>query len=161
MPKLYLMCGLPFSGKTYAGRKIADIIEGKFLSYDEIWKELFDQTGKDTSWEELTAIIQGRIQDYLLQGENVVYDTLNDTVGNRNQLRDIAQSCGAPTFIVYMDTPMEIISARQKENEQSNQRHTVLEEKFKEAKERFEKPANERNIIVIKPDTGLATKFSK
>lgn len=158
--KLYIICGLPFSGKSFNGKKIAELTNGQFLSYDELWKEMFDKTGKDFPWIELTRIAHSRISEALMKNTSIVYDTLNDTIANREVLRNLARDNNSEAVTVYINTPMEVITIRRKENEETKVRHSVPEDKFQEAADRFEAPiSSEENVIEIKPDTDLQEIF--
>ena len=39
MPKLYIMCGLAFSGKSTLARKIAEHTNSKLIAFDKLWVE--------------------------------------------------------------------------------------------------------------------------
>ena len=84
MATLFIMCGLPFSGKTILSKKIAERFGIKGISYDELWKEIHDNEGHDPNWEELCSIAEARIAAELKAGRSVVYDVLNDTKGNKD-----------------------------------------------------------------------------
>jgi predicted kinase len=153
------MCGLPFSGKSYTGKKIAELTGAEFLSYDILWQAIKDFTGVDLGWEELSAEAHKRIKKVLESGNSIVYDTLNDTVHNRDVLRNIAKECKSEAFVVYMDTPLEIISQRRKENLINKERHSVADTNFRDAQQRFEPPYHEDNVIIITPETNLKDHF--
>lgn len=39
MSKLYIMCGLAFSGKSTLARKIAEHTNSKLIAFDKLWVE--------------------------------------------------------------------------------------------------------------------------
>ena len=39
MPVLFVVCGLPFSGKTMLAEKIARSADAVLVSYDALWRE--------------------------------------------------------------------------------------------------------------------------
>ena len=39
MSKLYIMCGLAFSGKSTLARKIAEHTKSKLIAFDKLWVE--------------------------------------------------------------------------------------------------------------------------
>jgi len=150
MPTLYIMCGLPFSGKTYLGKLIAKN-EHKciLLSYDEMWQQNFEATGKDTPWEELTAQAYQTITDNLILGNSAVYDTLNDNPYNRNKLAHLAHSLNCNYKIIYLDFSVELIKSRLNINRLHSTRHDVSDENFANALNSFQPPEGEANVIRI------------
>jgi predicted kinase len=155
------MCGLPFAGKSFNGEKIAEIVGAEFIAYDRMWQQVFNETGKDPSWEELSVIIQQKIAASLVKGKSIVYDTLNDTKDNRDYLRELASENGAEAQTVYLNTPTEVIAMRRKDNKVTKVRHDVADDKFNEAVERFESPIGEQNVIEILPETNLSEVFRR
>ncbi len=140
MPTLFVICGLPFSGKTYLSKKLAEKLAIKRISYDDLWKEINQKESRDPSWEELCSIVESQIADELKAGRSVIYDTLNDTVGNREKLRKVAQGSNGEAIVVYADTPLDLIHSRRKENITSRDRLDVLEINFQVALNKFEVP---------------------
>jgi predicted kinase len=158
-PKLYIMCGLPFSGKSYTGKKIAELIDGEFLSYDELWVELDSSGDKNPSYERLSELAQTRIRESLKNGRSIVYDTLNDTFGNRELLRKIAKEVGCEAITIYMNTSKEVINQRRQENEKTKERHSVTDETVEEYSAKFEAPIGEEKVIEIKPGDDINEKL--
>lgn len=153
---LYIMCGLPFAGKSYTGKKIAELVQGTFISYDQLWKELDDSGEKNPSWERLTELAKEKIRESLRNGTSIVYDTLNDVVDQREALREVAKESGHEAITVFMNTPVDVINARRLKNEETKERHTVTDETLEEYIGRFEPPIGETNVIEVTPDTDLS-----
>ena len=148
MPTLYLMCGLPFSGKTYLSKKVAEKFGIERISYDELWNEIHTKEDRDPSWEELCSIAETRIGNELKAGRSVVYDTLNDTKGNRDKLRSVAKDAGGGAVVVYTKASRELIERRRTEAKTTGERHSVSEENFTQAFDRFEEPSDEESAVV-------------
>ncbi|MDP3989154.1 MAG: ATP-binding protein [bacterium] len=137
---LFIICGLPFSGKTYLSTKISESFGIQRISYDDLWKEIHQKESRDPNWEEICSIVEARVADELKAGRSVVYDTLNDTVGNREKLKKIAKNNDGEAIVIYADTPLDVIHSRRKENVESGDRHEVSEKNFQGALDRFEVP---------------------
>ncbi len=159
MATLFIMCGLPFSGKTYLAKRIAERFGIVGISYDELWREVNEKESRNPSWEELCLIAESRIAAELKADRSIVYDTLNDTVGNREKLRKVAESVGGKAIIVYANTPLEVVRQRYSENKNSKERHDVPEDKIQEAIDRFEPPQTGETFVERKPDQDLNNWF--
>jgi predicted kinase len=153
MPVLFVVCGLPFSGKTMLAEKIARAADAVLVSYDALWRENWDARGVSLGWEELSEIAERRLARALDSGRATVYDTLNDTRGNRDRLRDLATRCGAQALIVFADTPLSVIEARRRENDARPTRHGVGDDDFRAALARFEPPQPDEPTRYFTPDT--------
>lgn len=144
------MCGLPFSGKTYLSKKIAEKLSIERISYDELWNEIHAKETRDPSWEELCSIAEARIRDELKADRSVVYDTLNDTKGNRDKLRVIAKDVGGEAIVVYTKASRELIEKRRTESKNTGERHIVSEDNFIQAFDRFEEPVGDE-VMMVRP----------
>jgi predicted kinase len=159
-PKLFIMCGLPFSGKSFAGREIAKLVNGVFISYDQLWVELDTNGEKNPSWERLSELAYKKIRGSLENSISIVYDTLNDVVSQRGKLRKIAKAVGCEAITLYMNTPVEVINQRRLQNESTKERHPVTDETLKEYIGRFESPIGEQNVIEVLPNNDLSILLS-
>jgi tRNA uridine 5-carbamoylmethylation protein Kti12 len=152
---LFIMCGLPFSGKSYLSRQIAKHLHTNLVSYDTLWQEMKQKTGREHSREELSVEAEKQIGHDLKERRSVAYDTLNDTVGNREKLRQLAQKQNAQALVIYTNTPSEVIKQRQAANETAKERHSVPNDKFQESVNRFEPPTPDEPTIEFTPDDNL------
>ncbi len=159
-PVLYIMCGLPFSGKSFLSRQIASELGIELLSYDQQWVVTKEANGRELSYEELMAFLQEKIRKDLKSGQSVVFDTLNDTVGNRDKLREIADEVNAQAVVIYTDTPAEVIQERREQNKNTKERHSVPENKLSEAVARFEPPVEKERVKIFKPGDDLSAFIS-
>src|SRR3989338_2110441 len=116
MTKLYIMCGLAFSGKSTLARKIAERTGSKLIAFDKLWVEKDKENpvpNGDEGWKFIRKIGQDEIAKSLQKGNSVVYDDNNIRFEHREELRDIARKAGARTIVVYLNTPMEVIRKRE------------------------------------------------
>src|SRR5687768_15063972 len=94
MPKstLYIMCGLPFSGKTTLARTLANECGFVHLDLDAIARanSLFPEEGiNDEQWGQVFREVYRQVVALLISGKSVVFDAVNyDRVG-RDRLRAI------------------------------------------------------------------------
>jgi len=110
-PTLYMMIGLPSSGKsTHAQRLIRDHKDSVIFSSDELRQELFGDINDQNHNAEVFAELHKRIKSALSSGkyDYVVYDATNINSRRRAEfLRDI-KSIDCYKVAVVMATPYEV-----------------------------------------------------
>src|SRR4051812_25686927 len=81
LPTLYILCGLPFSGKSTLGRALAAQAGGAIVSFDELYAEHGEVLARtrDTLavWQAIRELAGERIGALLRDGVSVVYDNTN------------------------------------------------------------------------------------
>lgn len=78
MPTLYCMCGISGSGKsTWAAQHKQAYPDTIIVSTDEIREELFGSASIQAEPEKVFSIAYGRIEAYLLEGKDVVFDAMS------------------------------------------------------------------------------------
>jgi predicted kinase len=152
---LYVLCGLPYSGKTYLSREIRAKIPCVYVSIDEIfrgsgydwdsnrlpdeggWKKIFNDSYRDS-------------QDALKNNMNVLYDSTNHTRASRDELRRIAGDVGARTKVIYVDAPVEEIWKRWEKNRTMNERSVVDRKLVEMTVNSFEVPTEDESVLAFK-----------
>jgi predicted kinase len=133
---LYILCGLPYSGKTYLAQEILKDTSCIYVNIDTILEKLgYDwNTNKlpdKQGWEEVMSISYKESQNALMDSHNVLYDSTNHTKASREALRNIALEVGAISQIIYIDVSVDSIRKRWEDNKIIKKRF-VLDEKFLE-----------------------------
>lgn len=111
--KLYILIGIPCSGKsTYANRKF-NVPNTIIVSTDEIRKELtgtyrFSQETNNKVFE----IANEQIQAWLVKGFNVVFDATNTNKKYRKKFINIGEKNHAKIIGVVFNTPIRICLMR-------------------------------------------------
>lgn len=153
MPKsaLYIMCGLPFSGKTTLARALADQCACVYLDLDAIAREksLFPEEGiNDEQWGSVFREVHQQVAALLTSGKSVVFDAVNyDRIG-RDRLRTIAQENDSSVHVIYINLSMQELEQRRQANQANHQRPSVRDKDFVELTTEFEIPIIEENLIV-------------
>ena len=159
MPTLYIMCGLPFSGKTTLAKKIAEKTGAKLIAFDRIWAEkkgeLIPDIDKVAEWRFILSVAYKRIRETLSANRSVVYDDINVRKEHRAALQTIAKETQAAFVIVYLNTPMSEIKSREARNKTSKKRHEVASVNFNKAIRQWQAPTGEAGVVEYKPDTDL------
>lgn len=147
MSVLYMMIGVPGSGKSTIANEIGRVLGIPVVSSDSVRKEL---TGSEEDFskdnEVWRSVIPNRLRNALRNGD-VVFDATNLRVRDRNKTRrsiGVEHECHA----VYVDVPLETCIERQKNRERKVPSEGI-EEMYKEmvpptTNERFE------NVYVVK-----------
>jgi len=161
--KLFVLSGLPFSGKSTLLKSVSELTSIKTISFDVLWKELEQDPNEKNklSFEYLTEIIDKRIAQLLGEGYSVMYDSLNDTPDQRERLSNIAKVANAPSMTIYLETPLEIIKSRRLENTKSMGRHLVDDENFDKSINKFVVPLEDENVLTFRYDEDLTLWIKK
>lgn len=149
-PILYIVTGLPFSGKSVLSRELVRRFGFGYASVDdEITSGGHDVTTMDQSdWNDVYARAFEKLETMLRAGGTVVFDGASLTRTERQSLRDTAQQCGAEPLVVYVDTPAAVVAARRRQNMTTRERAHLHDETMSKALSMFEEPtAAERPVV--------------
>ncbi|NTU72789.1 ATP-binding protein [Candidatus Roizmanbacteria bacterium] len=152
---LYFKVSLPFSGKSTLAKKIAEGTNSILISFDSLFYENADElqiNRNPEGWDIIRALAQNKIQE-LLSSSSVVYDDISMLFDHREQLRQIARSTNSKAALIYVDTPIDIIQQRQRENNITKKRDHNIPENFKLILSKFEIPKESEDPIIFKPET--------
>lgn len=146
---LYIITGLPFSGKTTLTRKlvkqfgleVASVDEmldrGNFvvekMSYDD-WGVVYDQ-----AFEKLKGLLK--------QGKSVVFDGGSLKKSERQALKDVAESFGISWKLIWVNTPVSEIIERRKKNLTTQERDQLEDVTMEKAIAMFEEPTSDESFI--------------
>jgi predicted kinase len=148
---LYILCGLPFAGKTTLAKGLVSELGIKRVAIDDINTErgLWDDE-KGLSPEEWTHVYNEayrRIGLLLGQGERVMDDSTNFTREQRDRLRAIAARHNAATTVIYVTTPLAETRRRWQENRSTRVRGDVRDDDFTQVVENLEAPTEDENVL--------------
>lgn len=155
MTKLYIMCGPAFAGKSTLARKISEHTGSKLVAFDTMWVEEDKKNSvpKDAEgWRYIRGKAQEEVLRFLKEGISVVYDDNNPKRDHRDELRRVAETAGVEAFVVYLDTPLDIIRERERVNRVSQDRHDVEPENFEKVLSDMEAPTPDEKVLAFTPD---------
>lgn len=149
--RLYLLCGLPFAGKSTLGRAMADRLGLAPLEVDAINRERgLGGDGRRLSRAEWTATYREafrRLDRELAAGRSVVYDATNFRRRMRDRLREIGAAHGAQTAVVLVEPSAAVVRARRERNRVAPERPDVHEEDFAEVADGFQAPSDDEDVL--------------
>lgn len=152
-PTQYLLCGIPFSGKTTLGQALHDKLGFVHINLDAIKKEkgygdTCDDDVPDTVWTEIFREADSRMLAGLKEGKSVAHETAWVTRAWRDRARDIATEAGFPTKIIFLDIPKEVALSRQSANRTKQTRYDTPDTEFQDYVTEFERPTPDEDIII-------------
>lgn len=164
-PILYILVGLPFSGKSTLRDKIAELTTIRPFSFDKFWVELEstmnEKEKSKLSFEYVSELMRNAMTETLKEGYSVIYDSLNDTPDQREILIDLANKADADYLIIYLNTPIEVIKSRRDINESTAQRHSVDDENFNKSIAKFIPPLSSEKSIEFLPEDDITSWINK
>jgi len=151
VPSLYIMCGLPFAGKTTVALALVRQVGFRRVAIDDINDErgIWDDTVGLTpeEWANTYAEAYRRIDLLLAQGHSVIDDSVNHTWALRERLRAIAARHGASATVLYIDVPAAEARHRWVRNRQTEERGDVRDEDFANVFDNFEPPCADETVL--------------
>ncbi len=143
--KLILFCGLPGSGKTTLGKKLAQETGLLRLCTDDWMADqglnLLDEEQHERSWKKLWH----HAWELLERGQSLIFEDGLWTLEERNAIREKTKKLGVETEIHYFDVPMEELLKRldKRNKEAPHGSAPITEEMIREYAKLFKKPTIE------------------
>ena len=113
---LVVLCGLPGTGKTHFAKELTKHTPFCVFESDQIRKTLVSKP-KYTRGEHARVfnVCHFLIEEYLGQGQRVLFDATNLTENFRLPLREISQRQNARLTMVHLTAPKEVVRQRLQE----------------------------------------------
>lgn len=152
-PILYMLTGLPFSGKSTLAKQLAEALQLKVLSYDhDIYEHYKDTvpagTSKAEEFDRVQAIAHEHLRALLERGESVIYDDLNLEESDRQKVQEVVHACHARSVIIYANTPLDVIQKRREANNTTHGRGPISESTMQLDISLFQPPRPEESVWV-------------
>ncbi len=148
---LYILCGLPFAGKSSLARALAKAVSAAYVELDAINSERgLGLDGKRISaadWDETYRIAYQRIDGFLREARSVVYDSASFTRAQRDVVRAIAERYGTPSKVVCVEAPENTVRARLVQNRKTRLRYDVRDDDFAHVLDNFQPPEDDEHVV--------------
>src|SRR5215471_597441 len=104
--KLYIITGLPYSGKTVLSRELMKRFGFGYASVDdEITNGNYEVTEMNQQdWKDVYFRAYEKLERLLCDSKPVVFDGASLKRSERQNLRNIAEKCGAESVLIYVNT---------------------------------------------------------
>lgn len=151
------MTGLPYSGKSTLTKELVKRFGFSVVSMDDI----MDEKGMDSAimvqedWNTVYSEAYDNLKALLKEGKYVVVDCGNLPVHERTTPKNIAESLGVPSKLIYVNTTKEEILRRWKENQVTKQRGHLEEDGLNFAFKLFEEPTDAENPVLYNQSMDL------
>lgn len=151
LSRLYIMCGLPFAGKSTLARALAGREELMIIAIDDINTErglgVNAAPISPEAWNGTYAEAFRRLDAALAAGQSVVFDAGSFTREQRDDLRGIAAQRCARARVLWVDVPPEVATARWQRNRETGERYDVRDEDFAQGLATFEPPTPDEDVL--------------
>lgn len=152
-PTLYTLTGLPYAGKSTLRNELVRRFGWVVISIDDINTERgvgLDERRPITQddWNTTYTVAYDRLKKYLAEGKNVIFDGGSLLFEERETQRNIAESIGAQTKLIYVNTSLDEIKARWLENQQTRVRGHVPKSLFADALNMWEEPSSNEHPLI-------------
>ena len=107
IPKLFVLCGLPASGKSTYAQELAEKYNANIHSSDEIRKELSGDINNQHINDIVFSTLHKRVKDYLSNGKSCIYDSTNINYKRRMAFLQELNKIPCEKICILMATPYE------------------------------------------------------
>ena len=153
--RLYLLCGLPFSGKSTLARQLAQRLSGTVVSFDAINYErglgfAGEREVSPAEWDETYGLARSRVAALLRSGRDVILDDVMGFAQARRDFRELASASGGETVVVYIDVSVQELWRRRRANIVLRERPDVQPEILERVAALFEPPTAAEGVLVFR-----------
>ena len=155
---LYIMTGLPYSGKTTLRKELVKRCGFTPVSVDvimdekDMWRE-----GHPTQadWNIAYSKAYRQIEQYLKEVKTVIFDCGNLPYHERENSRKIADRVNVQYKLIYVNTSKDEILSRRTKNEETKERGHLDQKMMNDALKMFDEPTESENPIIYNHQTDL------
>lgn len=158
MKNLYLLCGMPFSGKTTLGKSVAKYLNAPYISLDDIneARGLFGGEGIPVEeWEKTHYLAREQLKNLMPIQQAIILDDTNCFRWLRNRFCNLGKKYCYETTVIFLDIPIAEIEKRIAANNQTITRNHVKQEIVKEMGKTFEPPQADEKTINYRLDRSI------
>jgi predicted kinase len=166
-PILYMMLGIPGSGKTSVSEHIADITKAVHISSDQFRKHMFDnpENISETEHDQIYSMLDYIAEQILKSGKSVIYDANLNRYIHRQEKYTICDKTGAKPQLVWVKTDEEIARKRATEDADKHPGHrpfgNMRSETFKRLAAQMEEPRKDEEAAIINGNDINQTEIKK
>ena len=129
-PKLFVLCGLPASGKSTYAKELADKYNANIHASDSIREELSGDVNNQNINDLVFKTLHNRVKEDLMNGKNCIYDATNINYKRRMAFLNELNKIPCEKYCYIMATPYEQC-LRNNENRDRKVPKEVIERMYK------------------------------
>lgn len=152
MPRAYMLCGLPFAGKTTLAKSLVQRLGLIRVSIDEINSARglgFNNSEiSPADWEITYAESYLQLDAHLRADRSVIYDAGNFNRAERDAVRTVAAQSGSDVCVIYVTTPEPTVRQRWLENRSTRVRNDIRDDYFEIGVSQFEPPLEDELALL-------------
>jgi predicted kinase len=153
--QLFILSGPPFAGKS----TLARALEARFglvrIEIDEVLRARGLDIEREDAWRIAFQRSFRRLHHALAAGTSVVWDAASLTRQQRDRIRATGEAYGACVYLIYLATSDHERDRRRRANLRSGERIDVPKAAFDDARQAFEVPTEDEDLIRFTPDVNL------
>ena len=156
MKRLFMMCGIAFSGKTTVAKQLSQAVGCAYVGLDDINAERGLHGGDGIAveeWDRTHNIALERMRELMAGSEDIVLDDTNCFRWLRDRYRESAHENGYIVELVYLEIPLQDVQARIVQNSMTASRRSIGSNILGEHVREFEAPqADEAATVLRNPE---------
>lgn len=124
-PILFLMVGLPCSGKSVKSQELAEEHNATIFSSDALREELFNDVNHQEDNAKLFNELHRRIKECLKEGNHAIYDATNINYKRRMAFLSELKNIPCKKICVLMATPFDVCLNRNNKRDRKVPEHVI------------------------------------
>lgn len=148
MATLYVMIGIPGSGKSTYAKNISNTV---VVNSEDIRFELTNDYSDMSRNAEVFDILEERLETLLKDNKNAVYDATNTNKYKRRRVTERFKDLASEIVYIFMDTPLSIAIERNEKRERKTP-ESVIESMYEYMSIPTIVTDNYDKLITVKPD---------
>jgi len=146
---LYIVTGLPFSGKTTLSKELIQRFGFEIASVDEMLDKghYVVETMSYDDWGVVYDQAFEKLEQLLKDSKTVIFDGGSLKKNERQALKNVAERLGIAWKLIWVNTPVSEIIERRKKNLTTQERDQLEDVTMEKALGMFEEPTSDENFM--------------
>ncbi len=153
-PVLFMLYGLPGSGKSYVARQLSNHLRAAHVHGDRIKSELFENPRFDRQENAVVSqLMDYMTEEFLNSGISVIYDTNVLRAAQRHMMREAARKAHAQPLVIWIQIDVEsaFVRTQQRDRRKTDDRYSPSLDRstFDNIAAHMQNPTTAEDYVVI------------